>query len=88
MCSQVVPVREGAWWCGCWSAACLLGRKLRRKWSGTNTVDGILGVGSDGVPTAWVDRGEFVVNRESTEAFEPLLWAINSGEVGRLRVHS
>lgn len=46
---------------------------------GTETTDGILGVGRGGDPTAWLDRGEFVVNRGSTRKFEPALWQINSG---------
>ena len=46
---------------------------------GTDQTDGILGVGRDGEATAWVDKGEFVVNRGSTRKFEPALWQINSG---------
>ena len=46
---------------------------------GTDTTDGILGVGRGGDPTAWLDKGEFVVNRGSTRKFEPALWQINSG---------
>lgn len=53
---------------------------------GTDRTDGILGVDQRGEPTAWVDRGEFVVNRGSTRDFEPTLWAINRGDaVGAMR---
>ena len=56
------------------------GGKLPMTGAGTERTDGILGVGSDGVPTAWVDKGEFVTNRESTLKYEPLLWAINNDD--------
>lgn len=56
------------------------GGKLPMTGAGTERTDGILGVGSDGVPTAWVDKGEFVTNRASTLKYEPLLWAINNDD--------
>ena len=56
------------------------GGKLPMTGAGTERTDGILGVGSDGVPTAWVDKGEFVTNRKSTLKYEPLLWAINNDD--------
>src|SRR5699024_5368458 len=56
------------------------GGKLPMTGAGTERTDGILGVGSDGVPTAWVDKGEFVTNRKSTMKYEPLLWAINNDD--------
>ena len=56
------------------------GGKLPMTGAGTERTDGILGVGSDGVPTAWVDKGEFVTNRASTMKYEPLLWAINNDD--------
>lgn len=53
---------------------------------GTDTVDGILGVGRNGEPTAAVNRGEFVVNDRRTAQFEPTLWAINRGDaLGAMR---
>lgn len=54
--------------------------KLPTSGPGTDTVDGILGVGRDGEPTAAVNRGEFVVNDKRTTQFEPTLWAINRGD--------
>lgn len=39
--------------------------------------DSILGVGSDGVATAWVDDGEFVTRRSSTQKYFGVLDAIN-----------
>lgn len=56
------------------------GGKLPMTGAGTERTDGILGVGSDGVPTAWVDKGEFVTNRKSTIKYESLLWAINNDD--------
>ena len=56
------------------------GGKLPMTGAGTERTDGILGVGSDGVPTAWVDKGEFVTNRASTIKYESLLWAINNDD--------
>lgn len=62
------------------------GYKLPNAGPGTGVTDGILGVDQRGEPTAWVDRGEFVVNRGSTRDFEPTLWAINRGDaVGAMR---
>ena len=53
---------------------------------GTDTVDGILGVGRNGEPTAAVNRGEFVVNDKRTAQFEPTLWALNAGDaLGAMR---
>lgn len=48
---------------------------------GTGTSDSILGVGPDGMPTALVSKGEFVVNAEATAANLPLLRALNAGWV-------
>lgn len=39
--------------------------------------DQILGVGSHGGPTAWVDDLEWIINRRSSDKFDPLLNAIN-----------
>ena len=60
--------------------------KLPTSGPGTDTVDGILGVGRNGEPTAAVNRGEFVVNDKRTTQFEPTLWAINRGDaLGAMR---
>ena len=56
------------------------GYKLPTSGPGTEVQDGFLGVGADGVPTAWVDRGEFVVNGDSTSRFEPALWRLNADD--------
>ncbi|MBV7294932.1 tape measure protein [Corynebacterium sp. TAE3-ERU12] len=44
---------------------------------GTHTTDGILGVDGRGMPTARVDRGEWVINRRSSQRYDALLDAIN-----------
>lgn len=46
---------------------------------GTGRSDSILGVGLDGMPTALVSNGEFVVNEKSTRRFLPLLRMLNAG---------
>ena len=46
---------------------------------GTGTSDSIMGIGTDGIPTAMVSAKEFVVNAKQTAANLPLLHAINSG---------
>ncbi|MBH5301156.1 hypothetical protein K1I36_01020 [Corynebacterium silvaticum] len=46
---------------------------------GTDRVDGILGVGSDGMPVARVDAGEWVINRKSSERYHDILAQINAG---------
>lgn len=56
---------------------------------GTRTQDGILGVDEGGMPTARVDRGEWVINRKSSARWHDLLDAINRddprlGEVARM----
>lgn len=53
------------------------GYRLPMSGPGTGRTDGILGVDQYGVPTSWVDRGEFVTNRRATEKWEDTLWAIN-----------
>lgn len=44
---------------------------------GTGTSDSVLGIGSDGVATARVSKGEFVVNEQSTKRYLPLLEFLN-----------
>ncbi|MEL6052075.1 phage tail tape measure protein [Corynebacterium rouxii] len=46
---------------------------------GTDRVDGILGVGADGMPVARVDAGEWVINRRSSEKYHDVLAQINAG---------
>jgi len=53
------------------------GSRLPTVGPGTDTVDGILGVGRDGVPTTWVDKGEWIINGKSSEKHNRLLAAIN-----------
>ncbi|QDH85059.1 tape measure protein [Gordonia phage Dardanus] len=50
---------------------------------GTGTSDSILGMGLDGMPTALVSAGEFVVNAKSTARFLPQLQALNAGRLPR-----
>lgn len=53
------------------------GYRLPTTGPGTDREDGILGVGFDGLPVSWVNRGEYVVNAESTDRYLPLIEAIN-----------
>lgn len=66
---------------GTWQGARLpknsTGARLPTTGPGTNTRDGILGIGSDGVPTSWVDKGEWIVNGRSSEKWDWLLGMIN-----------
>ncbi|AIX99769.1 hypothetical protein ART_0171 [Arthrobacter sp. PAMC 25486] len=55
------------------------GGRLPRSGPGTNKVDGILGLGTDGIPTSWVDKGEWVINGRSSERYDSELAAINAG---------
>lgn len=47
---------------------------------GTGVTDGILGVQSNGAPIAWVDAGEWVINRRSSDQFNRTLAALNRGD--------
>ncbi|QXW04005.1 tape measure protein [Rhodococcus globerulus] len=53
------------------------GSRLPTSGPGTDRVDGILGVGRDGVPTSWVDKGEWIINGRSSEKWDWLLGMIN-----------
>ncbi|MCZ9634736.1 tape measure protein [Rhodococcus sp. BH5] len=53
------------------------GSRLPTSGPGTSTTDGILGIGYDGVPTSWVDKGEWIINGRSSEKYNGLLAAIN-----------
>lgn len=55
------------------------GGRLPTTGPGTDTTDGILGVNADGIPTARVDAGEWVINRESAEKYDHILRQINAG---------
>lgn len=55
------------------------GGRLPTTGPGTDTTDGILGVNGDGIPTARVDAGEWVINRESSEKYDRILRQINAG---------
>ncbi|PRQ11710.1 hypothetical protein C1Y63_04695 [Corynebacterium sp. 13CS0277] len=56
------------------------GYRLPTTGPGTERVDGFLGVGKDGIPTTWVDKGEWVINGRSSERFDTTLAAINHGD--------
>lgn len=51
---------------------------------GTATTDGILGVDHHGMPTARVDRGEWVINRRSSDKYDRELAEINQGTFPKL----
>lgn len=55
------------------------GGQLPTTGPGTNEVDGILGVGDDGLPTARVNAGEYVVNATQTSRFRAVLESLNAG---------
>src|SRR5699024_1634265 len=44
--------------------------------------DQILGINSAGTPTAWVDDREWIINRRSSDKFNPLLRDINADAPG------
>ncbi|WP_032393341.1 phage tail tape measure protein [Rhodococcoides fascians] len=60
------------------------GGRLPTTGPGTNTVDGILGVSSAGMPLARVDAGEWVVNGDSSEKYNRELSMINAGTFPKL----
>ncbi|MFD6512448.1 tape measure protein [Rhodococcus sp. NPDC060176] len=53
------------------------GSRMPTTGPGTDRTDGILGIGSNGVPTSWVDKGEWIINGRSSEKYNGLLAAIN-----------
>lgn len=57
------------------------GYRLPTSGPGTHKVDGFLGVDNAGIPTARVNRGEFVTNAASTEKYLPAYHALNTGDV-------
>lgn len=60
------------------------GYQLPMTGPGTETTDGILGLDSQGLATAWVDRGEYVTNRAATAKYLALLEAINADDQARI----
>ncbi|MFI8660102.1 tape measure protein [Rhodococcus qingshengii] len=60
------------------------GGKLPTSGPGTDTVDGILGVDARGIPTARVNRGEWVINDRSSERYHRELASINAGTFPKL----
>lgn len=60
------------------------GGRLPTTGPGTDTVDGILGVDRRGIPTARVNRGEWVVNEDSSETYNRELAEINAGTFPKL----
>lgn len=55
------------------------GGQLPTTGPGTNEVDGILGVGDDGMPTARVNAGEYVVTASQADRFKTVLPLLNAG---------
>lgn len=55
------------------------GYRLPTTGPGTGVTDGILGINGNGVPTSWVDAGEWIVNGDRSEQYDATLAAINSG---------
>ena len=62
------------------------GYRLPLTGPGTDETDGILGVSPyDGAPISWVDAGEWVINRKSSDRYNGLLAAINNGNEDLVR---
>lgn len=62
------------------------GGRLPTSGPGTDRVDGILGVDGNGIPTARVNRGEWVITERQSERFHPVLGAINRGDAAGARM--
>lgn len=60
------------------------GARLPTTGPGTDRTDGILGIGYDGIPTSWVDKGEWIINGQSSEKYHRELAAINAGTFPKL----
>ncbi|MEJ6548769.1 tape measure protein [Corynebacterium sp. USCH3] len=60
------------------------GYRLPTTGPGTGVVDGILGVDGNGAPSSWVDAGEWIVNRDSSETWDGTLAAVNGGNVSQV----
>ena len=56
------------------------GGRLPTTGPGTGTTDGILAVNPQGAPVAWVDAGEWVINRHSADQYNHTLHHLNQGD--------
>lgn len=56
------------------------GGRLPTAGPGTDTTDGILAVNAQGAPVAWVDAGEWVINRRSADQYNHTLHYLNQGD--------
>lgn len=56
------------------------GGRLPTAGPGTDTTDGILAVNPQGAPVAWVDAGEWVINRRSADQYNHTLHHLNRGD--------
>ena len=56
------------------------GGRLPTAGPGTDTTDGILAVNAQGAPVAWVDAGEWVINRRSADQYNHTLRHLNQGD--------
>lgn len=60
------------------------GYQLPTTGPGTYETDGFLGFQSDGTPAAWLDAGEWIINRRSSKKYHNELRAINNGTFPKL----
>ena len=56
------------------------GGRLPTAGPGTDATDGILAVNPQGAPLAWVDAGEWVINRRSADQYNHTLHHLNQGD--------
>ena len=56
------------------------GGRLPTAGPGTGVTDGILAVNPQGAPLAWVDAGEWVINRHSADQYNHTLHHLNQGD--------
>lgn len=56
------------------------GGRLPTAGPGTDATDGILAVNAQGAPVAWVDAGEWVINRRSADQYNHTLRHLNQGD--------
>lgn len=57
-----------------------VGGRLPTTGPGTDATDGILAVNPQGAPLAWVDAGEWVINRRSADRYNRTLHYLNQGD--------
>ncbi|MEJ6549833.1 tape measure protein [Corynebacterium sp. USCH3] len=60
------------------------GYRLPTSGPGTGVTDGILGMNPQGIPVSWVDAGEWIINGDSSEAWDGTLAAINGGRPSQI----